>query len=199
MARAPPVSTFKPPNQSHQRFPEKTNKTHQESPSNSSYSSTNSRNNEAMHITISKRELDGIQKIISPDREKLIHRKLFRGNDSNNQGLQHTKKSSDSIEPFQRSDEAISGNFAEKSPDLHLKICPSSHQFHGDLTTGVYSPGEEIHLTTISSKMDGPITDDKNSDEQATEKSKGDGGSTRGNYSMDEDVQLTNLSINLVL
>ncbi|KAH0748241.1 hypothetical protein KY290_027473 [Solanum tuberosum] len=32
-------------------------------------------------------------------------------------------------------DEAISGNFAEKLPDLRLQIRPSSHQFHGNLTT----------------------------------------------------------------
>ncbi|KAH0680773.1 hypothetical protein KY284_021859 [Solanum tuberosum] len=157
MAREPPVNSFKPPDENHQRRLEKTNKTQQESPSNSSYSSTNSRNNEAMHIAISERELDGIQKIISQEREKLIHRKLFTGNDFTNQDLQYTKKSSESIVPFERTDEAISGNFTEKSQELSLQIRPSSHQFRGDLTTGVCSPGEEVPLIAISSKMDGPI------------------------------------------
>ncbi|KAH0674037.1 hypothetical protein KY284_025124 [Solanum tuberosum] len=95
--------------------PEKTNKTHQESSSNSSYSSTNSRNTEAMHIAISERELDGIQRIISTDRERLIHTKLFKENESTKQELQHTKKLDESIVPFERTDEAISGNFAKKN------------------------------------------------------------------------------------
>ncbi|KAG5585846.1 hypothetical protein H5410_046280 [Solanum commersonii] len=141
-----------------------------------------------MHIAISGTELDGLQKIISPNREKMFHSKLFRGNDCTNQGLQHTKKLSDSIVPFERSDEANSRNFTKKLPDLRLQIRPSSHQFHDDLTTGVYSPGEEVHLIAISSKMDGPIVGDMNF---------GEGDATRGNYSRDEEVHFTNLSINI--
>ncbi|KAH0768928.1 hypothetical protein KY290_012909 [Solanum tuberosum] len=197
MAREPPVNGFRPPDENQQRRLEKTNKTHQESPSNSSYSSTNSRNNEAMHIASSERELDGIHKIISQDREKLIHGKLSTGNESTNQELQYTKKSCESIVPFERTDEAISGNFTEKSQELSLQIRPTSHQFHGDLTTGVYSPGREVPLTVILGKMDGPIVGDKNSDERTTGKSKNEGGATRVNYSLEEEVHLTNISSNL--
>ncbi|KAG5595247.1 hypothetical protein H5410_036479 [Solanum commersonii] len=196
MAREPPVSTCKPPDESHQRRPEKKNKTHQESSSNSFYSSTNSRNNEAMHIALSEGELDGIQKLISSDRERLIHRKLVAGNDSTNQELQHTKNLDESIVPIKRTDVAISGNFTEKSPELRLQIRPSSHQLHDDLTTGVCSPDEGVHLNAIPSKMDGPIVGDKNSNEQVAGKSKSDGHVIRGNYSMDEEVHLTNISNN---
>ncbi|KAH0695795.1 hypothetical protein KY289_013277 [Solanum tuberosum] len=172
MAHELPVSLSKPSDQSHQRRLEKTNKTHQESTSNSSYNSTN----------------------LS---DKLIHPKLFRGNDSTTQGLQYTEKSSDSILPIERTDEAISGTFAEKSPEMRIQIRPPSHQFHGDLNTGVYSPGEEVHLTAISSRMDRPISGDKNFGKQATEKLQGEGGVARGTYSMDEEVHHANISINI--
>jgi len=80
-----------------------------------------------MNIAISWIELDGIQKIISPERTELIQRKLFSGNDSTNQGLQHTKKSHDSTGPIARSEEVISEKFTEKSPELRLQIRPISH------------------------------------------------------------------------
>ncbi|KAH0673687.1 hypothetical protein KY285_011782 [Solanum tuberosum] len=110
MAREPPVGLFRLPDQGHQERPEQTNKTHQEaSSSNSSYNSTNSRNTEVMNIAISEKEMDGIQQIISSDRDTLIDRKLFSGNDSTNKGLQHTKKSHDSTLPNERSKEVNSG------------------------------------------------------------------------------------------
>ncbi|KAG5631443.1 hypothetical protein H5410_003160 [Solanum commersonii] len=127
----------------------------------------------------------------------MIHRNLFRGNNSTTQGLQYTEKSSDSISPIERTDEAISGTFAKKSPEKLLQIRPSSHQFHGDLNTRVYSPGEEVHLSVISSRINRPISGDKNSSEQATEKLQGEGGTARGTYSMDEEVHHTNISINI--
>ncbi|KAH0661516.1 hypothetical protein KY284_026447 [Solanum tuberosum] len=46
--------------------------------------------------------------------------------------------------------------------------------------------------------MDGPVTGDKNSDEQAVEKVKSDDGATQVNCSLDEEVHLTNISTNLV-
>uniref|UniRef100_M1DNV2 Bifunctional endo-1,4-beta-xylanase xylA n=1 Tax=Solanum tuberosum TaxID=4113 RepID=M1DNV2_SOLTU len=194
MAREPPVSLFQAAGPSHLRRSEETNKTHQESLSNSSYNSTNSRNTEAMNIAISERELEGIQKIISPGRDRLIHRKLLTGNDSPNQGLQHTQKSHDSTMPIARSDEAISGELVAHSPELRLQIRPSSQQFHGDLTTGDCSPGEEVHLTAISSKMAGQIIGDMNSGEQPVA---GDDCATKSNCSLDEEIHLTNISTNL--
>ncbi|KAH0684401.1 hypothetical protein KY285_021903 [Solanum tuberosum] len=194
MARAPPVSLIRPPDQSHQRRPEETNKIHHESASNSSYNSTKSRNTEAMNIAISERELDGIQKFISPDHDKLIHRKLFSGNDSPNQGLQHTQKSHDSITPIVRSEEAISEKIGTNPSELRLQIRPTSHQFHGDLTTGDCSLGDEVHLTAISREMASQITGDMNSGEQIVE---GDAGVTGGNCSLDEELHLTNISIKL--
>ncbi|KAG5631332.1 hypothetical protein H5410_003049 [Solanum commersonii] len=65
------------------------------------------------------------------------------------------------------------------------------------MNTGDCSPGEEVHLTAISSKMDGPITENKNFDEQVTKKSKSDGNTAIRNYSMEEEVHLTNISINI--
>ncbi|XP_049366633.1 uncharacterized protein LOC125831499 [Solanum verrucosum] len=194
MARAPPVNLFRPPDQSHLRRFEETNKTHQESPSNSSYNFTKLRNTEAMNIAISERELEGIHKFISLDRDKLINRKLFSGNDSTNQGLQHTQKLHDSIAPIARSDEATSGKIRANSPERRLQIRPTSYQFYGDLTIGDCSPSEEVHLTEISSKMAGQITDDKNSGEPIVEDDDGDIG---GNCSLDEEVHLTNISSNL--
>ncbi|KAH0665202.1 hypothetical protein KY290_027477 [Solanum tuberosum] len=105
--------------------------------------------------------------------------------------LQHTKTSHDSTVPIARSNEAISGKFVEKSPELRLQISPVSHQFHVILTNGDCSPGEEVHLTTISSKMDGPVTGDKNSGEQAVEKVKSDDGATQGNCSTEAEQQGT--------
>uniref|UniRef100_M1DFN3 CG6004 n=1 Tax=Solanum tuberosum TaxID=4113 RepID=M1DFN3_SOLTU len=195
MVCEPPVGTFRSPDQSQQRRLEQTNKTHQESPSNSSYNSTNSRNNEAMNIAISEKELEGIQKIISPDRDMVIHGKLFSGNESTNQGLQHTKKSGDSTLPIERTEEAISGKIAAPAPE-HPQIRSSSQQFHGDWSTGDYSPDEEVYLTEISSKMDGPIAGDKESGDRTDNKLKCDG-APKGHFSTDEEVQLTNISINL--
>uniref|UniRef100_M1DR39 Uncharacterized protein n=1 Tax=Solanum tuberosum TaxID=4113 RepID=M1DR39_SOLTU len=192
MAHEPPVSFFRSPDQSLPERPEQTNKTHQAASPNSSYNSTNSQNTD--HIAICEMELDGIQKIISSDRDKLIHRRLFSGNDPTNQGLQHTQKSHDSVAPIARYGEAISGNFDANSPELRLQIRPTSHQFHDDLTTGNCSPGEEVHPTAISGKMASQITGNMNSGEQAVE---GDNGATRGECSLDEVVHLTNISINL--
>ncbi|KAG5580298.1 hypothetical protein H5410_050925 [Solanum commersonii] len=147
-----------------------------------------------MNIVIFEKELDGIQKINSPGRDRMIHRELFGGNDSTNQGLQHTQKSHDSIEPITRTDEAISGKIAAISPELRIQICPSSHHFHGVLTTGDCSHGEEVHLPSSSSKMAGQITGDKDSSGQAVA---GDDDANNGDGSLDGEVYLTNISINL--
>ncbi|KAH0736216.1 hypothetical protein KY290_011893 [Solanum tuberosum] len=194
MARAPPVNLFRPPDQSHQRRSEETIKSHQEPASNSSYNSTKSRNTEAMNIAISERELDGIQRFISPDRDKLIHRKLFSRDDSPTQGLQHTQKSHESITPIVRSEEANSEKIGANPSELRLQIRPISHQFHGDSTTGDCSLGDEVHLTTISSEMAGQITGDMNSGEQIVE---GDADDIGGNCSLDEELRLTNISTKL--
>ncbi|KAH0673688.1 hypothetical protein KY285_012469 [Solanum tuberosum] len=79
---------------------------------------------------------------------------------------------------------------------MRLLIRPSYQQLHGDLTTWEYSPGEELHPISSPSKMAGPITDDKASDEQAAEKMQCGGGAARDDYSMEEEVHLTNISIN---
>ncbi|KAG5631448.1 hypothetical protein H5410_003165 [Solanum commersonii] len=120
-----------------------------------------------MHIVISKRELDGIQKIISPDRNKVSHQKLFSGDDSALQRLHHTKKSCDSTAPIERTEEMNFGKSSEKLPEHRLQI--------------------QVHLTEISSKMDCPITENMNSSEQIAKKLKSDGGNTTGNYSMEEE------------
>ncbi|KAH0665191.1 hypothetical protein KY290_027468 [Solanum tuberosum] len=168
MAREPPVGTFRPPDQSQQGRLGQTNKTHRESPSNSSHNSMNSRINEAMNCANPVRELAGIQKIISPDRDRLIRGKLLSENDST-QGLQHTTESEDSTLPIARSGEVIYGKITTVSPGLSPQIRAISQQFHGDLNTGDYSPDEEVHLTGISSEMDGPIAGDINSGDRAIE------------------------------
>ncbi|KAH0633257.1 hypothetical protein KY284_036043 [Solanum tuberosum] len=45
--------------------------------------------------------------------------------------------------------------------------------------------------------MDRPISGDKNSGEQATEKLQGEGGAARGTYSMAEEVHHANITINI--
>ncbi|KAH0736057.1 hypothetical protein KY285_011764 [Solanum tuberosum] len=197
MAREPPGGILRPPDLSQQGRLEQTNKTHEDSPSNSSYSSTNSRNNEAMLVAISEKELDGIQKVISPDRDMVIHGNLFSGNDSTNQGLQHTEKSSYSILPIARTEEAISEKIAGSSSEMRHQFRPTSQQFHGELSTGDYSPGEGVHLTAISSEMDGLIAGGENSGDGAVEKSKADSGADKRTNSTDEEDHPTNLSMNL--
>ncbi|KAG5606086.1 hypothetical protein H5410_027578 [Solanum commersonii] len=147
-----------------------------------------------MNIANSGRELVRIQKIISPDCDKLIHRNLFTGNDSTNQGLQHTQKSSDSTALIASSDEAISGEAGANSSEMRLQIRSNTHQFYGDLTTGVCLPSEEVHPTEISSRIADQITGDMNSGEQVVE---GDEDDTGGNCLVDEEVHLTNITTNL--
>jgi len=197
MAREPPLGIPRPPDQSQQGRLEQTNKTHQDSPSNSSYSSTNSRKNEAMLVAISERELDGIQKVNSPDRAMVIHGKLFSGNDSTNQGIQHTEKSSYSVLPIARTEEAICGKIAGPSSEMRPQFRPTSQQFHGELSTRDYSPGEGVHLTAISSEIDGLIAGGENSGDRAVKKSKTDSGADKRTNSTDEEDHLTNLSMNL--
>jgi len=148
-----------------------------------------------MNSAISKRELEGIQKIISPDQDKQIQRKLFIGNESPNQGLQHTQKPHDSIEPIARSGVGIFGEIGANSPEMRLLIRPTSHHFHGELTTGDCSPGEEVRPIPSSSKMAGQITGDMKSSKQTVED---DDGATGGDCSLDEEVHLTNISTKLV-
>ncbi|KAG5606137.1 hypothetical protein H5410_027629 [Solanum commersonii] len=120
---------------------------------------------------------------------------MFNGNDSTNQGLQHNIKSSNSSLPIARSKGAIYGQIVAISPNRQPQIRTSSQQFHGVWSTGDYSSGEEVHLTKISSKMDGPITDDKDSGDRAVKKLKLDGSTDKETFSMDEEVHLTNISI----
>ncbi|XP_049360973.1 uncharacterized protein LOC125825703 [Solanum verrucosum] len=85
------------------------------------------------------------------------------GNDSPNQEKQHTKKSVDSIEPIARIDEATTEKIVTESPERGLQIRVSFQQIRGELTSGDYSPIEEVHLTEISRKMDAHIAGDKDS------------------------------------
>ncbi|KAH0679106.1 hypothetical protein KY284_020191 [Solanum tuberosum] len=154
MAREPPGGLFRPLDQSHQERLDHRNKTHQKSPTNSTSNSANSRMNEAMNIAILERELDGTRKNISPYRNDVFYGRLVSGDDSPNQELQHATKSYDSIIPITKSEEAISGQITNESPERCLQIRASSQQIRGDLNSGDYSPDEEVHLTAISSKMD---------------------------------------------
>ncbi|KAG5599229.1 hypothetical protein H5410_030599 [Solanum commersonii] len=133
------------------------NKTHQQSPNTSSSNSVKSRINEAINIAISERELDGIRKNISSDHTDVIHEKVIRGNDSPHKDLQYTTKSLDFIAPIARTEGANSGQIVEESPERRLQIRTSSQQIRDVVSTGVYSPDEELHHTTKSSDSNTPI------------------------------------------
>ncbi|KAG5580318.1 hypothetical protein H5410_050945 [Solanum commersonii] len=83
-------------------------------------------------------------KFISPGRNRLNYGKLVSGNEATSQGLQHTTNSDNSIKPFERSEEVNFGKIANKSLDVRPHIRISPQQFHGELSTGDYSAGEEV-------------------------------------------------------
>ncbi|KAH0776722.1 hypothetical protein KY290_008133 [Solanum tuberosum] len=194
MAREPPEDPFRPPDQPHQERLEQTNKTHPPSPSNSIGNSVNSRMNEAMNIAISERELDGIRKNISTDLNDVFDTRLVHGNESPNQELQHITKSMDSIIPIARSKDASSGQIANESPERRLQFRASSQQFRGDLNRGDYSPGEEVHLTAISSKMDARVAGGENSDGEDAMNKVFDGDMVQGCNSTGKMIHLINIS-----
>jgi len=110
----------------------------------------------------------------------VFHQKLFSGDDSPPQRLQHTKKSCDSTSPLERTEEMNSGKSSKRSPERRLQIRPPSRQCHGELTTGDFLTGEEVQLTAIPSKMDGSVAGNMNSGEQIAEKMNSDGGNATG-------------------
>ncbi|KAH0661511.1 hypothetical protein KY284_026442 [Solanum tuberosum] len=189
MAREPPVDNFRPPDQSQQGRHEQKNKTHQELQSNSSYNFMKSRHNEAMNIAISEKELEGIQKIISSEHDMVIQEMLFSGKDYTSQDLQHTKKSGDYSLPIARTEEAISEKIAAPSPELRPQFLYFPNNF--------VAIGALVITHQVMSKMDGPIAGDKEADDRAAEKTTGDGGDANGHYSSEEEIHLTNISINL--
>uniref|UniRef100_M1DU40 GE24176 n=1 Tax=Solanum tuberosum TaxID=4113 RepID=M1DU40_SOLTU len=197
MARELPEVPFRPPDQTHQERLDKTNKTHPQSPSNSISNSVNSRMNEAMNVAISERELDGIRKNISTDLNDVFYERLANGDDSPNQELQHTKKSVVSIIPIARSEDAISGQIANESPERRLQIRASSQQIRGDLSSGDYSPDEEVHLTAISSQMDARIagSEDSGGGDELNKEFVGD--MVQGSNSTGKLIPITNISFNL--
>ncbi|KAG5605799.1 hypothetical protein H5410_027291, partial [Solanum commersonii] len=174
-----------------------TNKTHQQSPTTSSNNSVNSQINEAINVAFSERELDGSRKNISSGRNEVIHEMLFSGNDSPNQELQYTTKSSDIIVPIVRSEEANSGQIAEQSRDRRLHIRASSQQIRGDLNTGDYSLDDELPLTATSSKMDARITGDHDSGGGEMTNKEINGDVLKGSFSAGNPSHLTNISVNL--
>uniref|UniRef100_M1DSX6 Uncharacterized protein n=1 Tax=Solanum tuberosum TaxID=4113 RepID=M1DSX6_SOLTU len=194
MAREPPEDLFRPPDLSHQERLEQTNKTHPQSPSNSISNSVNSQMNEAMNIAISEKELDGIRKNISTDLNDIFYARLVNGDESPNQKLQHITKSMDSIIPIARSEDAISGQIANVSPERRLQFRASSQQFRGDLNSGDYSPGEEVHLTAISSKMDARVAGGENSDGEDAMNKILDGDMIQGCNSTGKLIHLINIS-----
>ncbi|KAH0680948.1 hypothetical protein KY285_022560 [Solanum tuberosum] len=122
---------------------------------------------------------------------------LFSGNYSPNQDLQHTTNSSDSIIPIARSDEAISGQIANESPERRLQIRASSQQIRGDLNSGDYSHNKEVHLTAISSKMDAQIVGGEDSGGRDGINKEIDGDIVKGSNSTGKVIHFTNISTNL--
>ncbi|KAH0669587.1 hypothetical protein KY289_024080 [Solanum tuberosum] len=70
-------------------------------------------------------------------------------------------------------------------------------KIRADSTTGDYSPHDEVHPTEISSKMDGGITDGKDSGELRTQVTGGYENSGKGIVSPSLDIHLTDISSNL--
>ncbi|KAH0665197.1 hypothetical protein KY285_026403 [Solanum tuberosum] len=123
----------------------------------------------------------------------------------------HQELQSNSSYNFMKSrhNEAMNIAISEKELEGIQKIISSEHDmviqemlFSGkDYTSQdlqhTKKSGDEVHLTKISSKMDGPIAGDKETDDRAAEKTIGDGGDANGHYSSEEEIHLTNISINL--
>ncbi|WMV45632.1 hypothetical protein MTR67_039017 [Solanum verrucosum] len=197
MAREPPMELSRPPDEEQLERHGKSNKTHLATPHNSSYSSSNTQKTEAINTAISEREMDGIRKINSPELHVSIHGKSIVVMKSPNHDLYSTKNPTDSIVPIERYRDANLERNANKSPEVHTQIRRSSSQVLADSTTGDYSPQLEVHLTEISSEMDGGIIGEEDSGETRGQIAGVHGTIDRGTNSPPIDIHLSDIPNNV--
>ncbi|KAH0719083.1 hypothetical protein KY290_012910 [Solanum tuberosum] len=157
MAREPLMELPTTSNETQSKRQDDGNKTHPSTLSNSSHNSTNSQNTNAINTAFSVKELEGTRKIISPRVNALIREKVIGNMECTSLGLQHSQKSIDSTFPIDSNREAIFARVANESPEMHLQFWDTSSQICENSATRYYFPIEKVHLTEISSKMDGGI------------------------------------------
>ncbi|KAH0674029.1 hypothetical protein KY290_026275 [Solanum tuberosum] len=196
-AREPPAELPRPPDKVQSERLNATDKTHPATPSNSSHNSTNSQNTDAINTTILIKELEGTRNIISPSDSVVIRGKVIGYMESPSFDLHQSKNSTDFTVSIDENREAICAKNANKSPELRRQFRDTSSQIHADSTTGDYSPHDEVHPTEFSSKMDGGITDGKDSGELRTQVTGGYEKSGKGIVSPSLDIHPTDISSNL--
>lgn len=76
--------------------------------------------------------------------------------------LQHTSKWHNFTASLERTHKVISGAVANELRDSQSQKRTSSQMNRVEITTRVYSQGSDVHLTTISSEMEGHIPVAKN-------------------------------------
>ncbi|KAG5585272.1 hypothetical protein H5410_045706 [Solanum commersonii] len=140
-------------------------KTHTGTLSDSSHNSTNSQSTDAINTIISVKELEATRKIISPSVSILIREKVIGYMESPSFDLNHSKNSTDFTVLIDGNREAICAKDVNESLELRHQFRDTSSQPRADSITGDYSPHDGVHLTEISSKMDGGITGGEESGE----------------------------------
>ncbi|KAG5586090.1 hypothetical protein H5410_046524, partial [Solanum commersonii] len=173
------------------------NKTQPATLSNSSHISTKSQNTDAINIAISVKELESTQEINSPEVNTLIRGKWIGNMEYTSFDLQHNKKSTNSIVPIASNREAISARIANSLPEMRLQFRDTSSQVHALSITGDYSPHDEVHLTEISSEIDGGIIADENFGENQIQVAGIYKKFGSGNFFPLVDVHLSEISSNL--
>ncbi|KAG5568564.1 hypothetical protein H5410_064425, partial [Solanum commersonii] len=95
---------------------------------------------------------------------------MIRANSTGNQestpkDLSTVQKSNDSIAQIERSMKANSGEIIAKSTDVRPQFRPPFDEINEISTTGESSPGQGVHHTEISTRLDGGIAGDIKSDQ----------------------------------
>uniref|UniRef100_M1DJ99 CG15040 n=1 Tax=Solanum tuberosum TaxID=4113 RepID=M1DJ99_SOLTU len=165
MATAPPGKQLQPPDQAQSTRNPLSYKPQQGASSESSDNSSKLRRIEAIHVAISEEELDWARKIISLEQSGKIQVNSNRNNDSSLKDLPSVEKSHNSIAQIGRTEMAISGEIAEKSPQSRPQIRTPSDEMNDISATGESSPGHGVHPTEILTQLDGGIAGDINSDQ----------------------------------
>ncbi|KAG5599177.1 hypothetical protein H5410_030547 [Solanum commersonii] len=165
MAIEPPGMQLRPPDQSQSTEISNMNKPQLGASSDSSANSSKLRRTEAIHIAISEEELDWARKIMSLEQSGMIRLNSTGNHESTSKDLPTVQKSNDSIAQIERSMKAISGEIIAKSLEVRPQFRPPFDEINETSTTGESSPDQEVHHTAISTRLDGEITGDINSDQ----------------------------------
>ncbi|KAG5585829.1 hypothetical protein H5410_046263 [Solanum commersonii] len=102
---------------------------------------------------------------MSLEQSGLIRVNSTGNHESTSKDLPIIQKSNDTIAQIERSMKANSGEIIAKLPDVRPQFRPSSDEINETSTTGESSPGQGVHHTAISTRLDGGIAGDINSDQ----------------------------------